>query len=137
MRVELTEDNVAVDSLPSVLRDMAGIIGLQATLKIVKHYGGVRLYVPRSMSPEHILSRIIGFEAAIKLAGEFGGMDHFDIPRAVAAIRATRNAEMSEKFRKGKTLRELAIEYAMTERGVMKALDASGTSHDDRQSPLF
>lgn len=137
MLAELSTDNVVIDDLPGVLRDMVEIIGLPATLTIVKHYGGVRLYVPGNMVPHHILARLIGFEAACKLSSEFGGMDHFDIPRAVSAVRAVRNAELAEKFRKGKTLRQLAIEYAMTERGITKALATQGTSQDDRQSPLF
>lgn len=137
MLAELNTENVVIDDLPIVLRDMVGIIGLPATLTIVKHYGGVRLYVPRNMPPHHILARLIGFEAASKLATEFGGQDHFDIPRAVSAIRAVRNTELAEKFRKGKTLRELALEYAMTERGITKVLAAQGSSQDDRQSPLF
>lgn len=80
---------------------MTAAIGLPATLTIVSIYGGVRLYVP--MTPEHILAHLIGFETALKLSKEYGGPDHFDIPRAVVALRAARNNEIADKFVKGAT----------------------------------
>jgi hypothetical protein len=137
MIATLNTDNVCLDDLPGLLREMAGLIGLSATLVIVQHYGGVRLYVPITMTPEHILSRLIGFETALKLSSEYGGLTHFDIPRAVAALRSARNAEISDKFIKGKSVRELALYYMMTERGITKILANQGIGMDDRQADLF
>lgn len=136
MMAELSTQ-IELSDLPAKLREINSIVGLEATLTIVKHYGGVRLYVPMSMTPDHILARLIGFEAAVKLAKEFGGMDHFDIPRAAEAVRSVRNREISEKYMKGKSLRLLAIEYQMTERSILKILSASGINNNERQAKLF
>ncbi|WP_254504350.1 Mor transcription activator family protein [Duganella vulcania] len=89
------------------------------------------------MTPEHVLARLIGFDLALKLSAEFGGMDHFDIPRAAGALRMVRNRDIAEKFIKGKTLRQLALEYLMTERAIQKILAEYGTSQTDRQAVLF
>ncbi|MFZ6748538.1 Mor transcription activator family protein [Undibacterium sp. Ren11W] len=137
MIAELSADSISIDDLPQQLRQVADLIGLQATLVLVRHYGGVRLYVPMLMTPEHILSRLIGFETALKLASEFGGIDHFDIPRATGALRLVRNRQIADKYVKGKSLRNLALEYAMTERAIVKILAGVGTTQEDRQANLF
>lgn len=137
MNPRLDPDNVSVDDLPRLLREMVALIGMQATLAIVQHYGGVRLYVPITMTPEHILARQIGADAAFKLSGEYGGLDHFYIPRAAVALRSARNTEIVDKFVKGVTLRQLALSYGMTERGVTKILATQDVARDDRQTGLF
>lgn len=137
MKVELSHENVDVQILPFVLQELVDVIGVGAALTIVKHYGGVRLYVPQTMKPEHILSRLIGFESALKLAAEYGAQTHFDIPRAVAAMHAVKAAEIAGKKRKGKTRRQLAYEYSMTERGIDKAAKRANIGPDDSQPSLF
>ena len=79
-------------------------------------------FPPREGSPDHVLARLIGFDVACKLSAEYGDMDHFEIPRAAGAIIAARNKHILKKFIKGKTLRLLALEYAMTERAIQKIL---------------
>ncbi|NVM78882.1 Mor family transcriptional regulator [Duganella sp. SG902] len=133
----LHPDQIALTDLPHQVRHIAAIVGLSAALKLVQNYGGVRLYVPVTMRPDHILARMIGFDEACKLSAEFGGMDHFDIPRAAGAIRLVRNREIVYKFVKGKTLRQLALEYVLTERAIQKILSEAGASIDDRQVSLF
>ncbi|WP_070358696.1 hypothetical protein [Duganella sp. HH105] len=91
--------------LPQQLRQVAAIVVLQATLLLIRNYGDVRLYVQVNMTLDHILSKLIGFEFALKLAAESGGMDHFDIPRAAGALRVVRSRDIAEKFVKGKSLR--------------------------------
>lgn len=137
MKIELHADQVRLEDLPQQLRQIAAVVGLQATLILVHNYGGVRLYVPVNMTPDHIIARLIGFDLALKLAAEFGAMDHFDIPRAAGALRLVRNREIAEKFIKGKSLRQLALEYLMTERAIQKILAYCGTTQEDRQAALF
>jgi len=137
MNMELRPDQVRLEDLPQQVRQIERVVGMQAALQLVRHYGGVRLYVPCNMTPDHILAKMIGFEAAVKLAAEYGGMQHFDIPRAAGALRLVRNREIAEKFIKGKTLRQLALEYMMTERAIQKILADCGASQDDRQAALF
>ena len=137
MMTELQPEQITLDDLPQQLRHIAGVVSLQAALLLVRNYGGVRLYVPVHMTPDHVLARLIGFEQAVKLSAEFGGMDHFDIPRAAGALRLVRNRQIAEKFIKGKSLRLLALEYEMTERAIQKILADCGATHEDRQAALF
>jgi hypothetical protein len=107
--------------LPGILREIAELIGLPATLNLVKHYGGVRLYVPRSMPDDHVLVSIVGHAEALKLAESFGGLPHFDIPKAQAVSIALRNSKIREEY-PASSHRKLALKYGLTERQVRKIL---------------
>jgi hypothetical protein len=121
--------------LPGILQEFASLIGLAGTLRIVETYGGVRLYVPKTVDGDHDLARLIGLEAARKLAAEYGGEMHMDIPRAVAATRAAFRASIRADRAAGLTHRELALKYKMTERHIRNILGVK--EEDDRQVALF
>lgn len=121
--------------LPGVLQEIAELIGLPGTLKLVEVYGGVRLYVPKRMEQDHPLASLIGFDNAATLAATYGGELHFDIPRAVAATRAARDRRIRDDRATGRTHRELALRYGLTERQIRNILGDEG--EDDRQVGLF
>lgn len=125
----LTEDCTSL--LPGVLREIEPLIGMAATLRLVEAYGGVRLYVPRQMHARHPLARLLGLDAAQRLAEMFGGEEHFDIPRAVAIARQVRNRQLRSE-RNEKSQRELALQYGLTERQVRNILG----DQDDAQQEL-
>lgn len=125
---------VNVDLLPPLLQTVVDLIGLEKTFILVKARGGVRLYVPKGkMADDHDLVRMIGREAAEALQAEFGGMDHFDLPRAERALRAIKHAEV-KRMREQFSVRTVALECELTERGVRKIC---GRLEDDRQDQLF
>jgi len=121
--------------LPGILQEIAELIGLPATLKLVSHYGGVRLYVPKRLSADHILVTIVGEAAALKLVEQFGGLDHFDIPKAQAISVALRNRKIREEY-PSLSQRKLALKYGLTERQVRKILAVEQVS-ETRQMGLF
>lgn len=121
--------------LPGVLQEIAELIGLPGTLKLVETYGGVRLYVPKKIDAAHDLARLIGLDHATLLADTYGGEDHFDIPRAVAATRAVRDVHIRAARADGMTHRELALANKLTERQIRTILGDEG--EDDRQIGLF
>lgn len=121
--------------LPGVLQDIAELIGLPGTLKLVEAYGGVRLYVPKKLDAEHDLARLLGLDHATTLAETYGGEDHFDIPRAVAATRAARDTCIRADRAAGMTHRELALANKLTERQIRTIL--GDEPEDDRQIGLF
>ncbi|AKH36878.1 MULTISPECIES: Mor transcription activator family protein [Nitrosomonas] len=121
--------------LPSILQEIAELIGLPATLQLVQHYGGVRLYVPKRLSEDHILITIVGEIAALKLVERFGGLDHFDIPKAQTISLALRNAKIREE-KSTSSVRQLALKYHLTERQVRKIL-AIEHQEESRQMGLF
>ncbi|SOD42310.1 Mor transcription activator family protein [Nitrosovibrio sp. Nv4] len=120
--------------LPGILRDIARLIGLPGTLQLVKHYGGVRLYVPKRFDPDHVLVKVIGPVAVIILIKHFGGEAHFDIPRALAAANAVRNAAIRAEYAE-LSQRRLAQKYNLTERQVRNIL--AGDEPDEMQEKLF
>lgn len=129
-------DDVDIDDLPAVLREMAALIGLAPTLTLVRHYGGVRVYVPQVMTPEHILARLLGFEAALKLTEHYGGAEVIHVPRALEAMLAVRNALIRNQYHTtDKSQRDLALEHRMTERWVREILGQQPI--DDGQVDIF
>lgn len=74
-----------LDNLPASVRDIAAVIGVEATLRLIGGlptcYSGkpgkasrrVIMYVPKNINPDHRLVSIVGLDASLKLVKEFGG----------------------------------------------------------------
>lgn len=130
----LPRTGINVDLLPGILQDMVALIGLPLTMRLVEHRGGRRLYVPKGdMDHDHDLVRLIGRPAAEKLQSEYAGELHFEIPLALAAMRAVRNADIRAR-RETMSVSQLAGEYRTTERSIRKICNEI---EDDRQGGLF
>jgi len=58
-------DLIDSDLLPPLLQDFERIIGLAATLDLVRAYGGLRIYIPTParVRPDHPIAKIIGVDA--------------------------------------------------------------------------
>lgn len=107
--------------LPARLRNLTRLIGLAMTMTIVQHYGGSRLYIPSRATADHPLAALLGFEVLETFSKVYGLEDHFDVPKAAAALRFLRD----EKIRRDqgiKSTRVLAFEHRLTERQVWKIL---------------
>lgn len=125
---------VNTELLPYILQDLAEQIGLPLTMRLVAHYGGTRLYIPKGgMVDDHKLVQLIGREATAKLQSMYGGEPHFDIPLALKSVRAVRNAEIRAK-RPTTSASSLAREYGTTERNIRLIC---GEIEDDRQNSFF
>ncbi len=125
---------IDIEDLPGILRELVELMGLPATLKLVDHYGGVRLYVPVKYDSEHVLVRQIGAPAATILIEHYGGEEHFDIPKAERALRAVRDRRIRAEYA-FKSRRRLAREYDLTERQIGNIV--AGVEWDDGQESLF
>lgn len=127
--------------LPPLLQDFERLIGLQATLDLVRVYGGLRIYVPTParVHPDHALAKIIGEDRLKVLAEVYGGEAHFTLPKAEKAILALRNARICHAYAHHKTVRELAAEHGLHERQVERIVAAAGVTAppDRRQATLF
>lgn len=128
-------DALETRHLPGILQDIADLIGLPATLKLVEHYGGGRLYVPKRFDPDHPLVKIVGHANAARLVEAYGGEEHFDIPRNLASVLAARNARIRDDRAGGMSHRQLALHYQLTERQIRNVL--VDEPEDDRQAGLF
>lgn len=123
--------------LPGILQEMIALIGLAATLKLVRRYGGSRIiYVPKTLSPDHELVATIGWEAATILAKRFGGEDHLEIPKAQAFTIAVRNIKIRQEY-PNLSQPKLALKYCLTERQIRNILYGDEQLVDNSQMGLF
>lgn len=101
-------------ALPESLADLVRLIGWDAARKLTKRFGGVRLYVPKTMKPEHEIAALIGLEAAEKLSKAYGGEHGPSLPKSDAMMRLMRDEEIRRR-RAQHSARVLALEYELTE----------------------
>lgn len=127
--------------LPPLLQDFERLIGLAATLDLVRVYGGLRIFIPTPAraQPDHPIARLIGHANLRALAEVYGGESHFALPKAERAIIALRNAQIARDYATHKTARELAAEHRLTERQIERIVAAAGAAApvDRRQGALF
>lgn len=132
---------IPIDLLPPLLQKIERLVGLQAAMALVQQWGGLRVYFPTPdrVTPDHPFAKVIGVEALLKLANEYGGLPHFQLPKAERALRAVRDARIAADYATDKTAREIAAEYGITESQVCRIVAAMGVTAppDRRQRALF
>lgn len=99
------------------LDDLAGVIGLSATIRLAAMYGGRNLYIPIEVGDEHMLARLIGGPAARRLAKEWPSK-HLAIPTLNGLIREHRSAIVFYELAAGKKPQQVAALVGLTERRV-------------------
>lgn len=107
----------------SILNELIETVGEEATLKLIRAFGGTRLYVPQSPEPNDLLASTIGHFAATRLARIYGG-DRVDVPNPpprrirIMQLRAT-----------GMSVDAIARELRCTRRRVFQVLaEARGSN---------
>ena len=127
--------DLSTELLPQVLQDFVRLIGLAATMILVEHFGGRRLYIPANPHPDHHLAKLIGLDNLVKLSRVYGLEDHFDIPKAERALRAVRDQKIRSEYGP-KSTSTLAREHNLTERQIWNIVGRQATSSAD-QDELF
>lgn len=94
---------------------------------------------PRACHRRSPLCRSHWRRGALKLAEEYGGLPHFQLPKAERALQAVRNAKIAADYATNRTAREIAAEYGLTEGQVERIVAALGVAAppDRRQRALF
>ena len=104
---------------PAEIVALIAVIGEDATLRLVETHGGIRTYVPRTVSAKSALAQSIGVEAARGLSREFGGMKIH--PPMVKRWRA-----LVLRQRDGLSYSEIARRLSVDDTTVYKWLNAGG-----------
>ena len=91
---------------PPRLQELCEVVGTEATLHIVRIWGGVTMYIPRRVDPVTRLYRELGAEAAKKLVARYAG-DTLEIPTG-AALTRLRRIEIEACLRSGLGVRRTA-----------------------------
>ena len=89
--------------LPASARELAEIIGLAATLRLVEAYAGQVLAIPngrrqRGRQQIEALAEVVGQAAAEKLCRHLAGQRYLSVPKCQAALRAARDARLQARF---------------------------------------
>lgn len=123
---------ISAELLPKVLRDFVQLIGLAATMILVERFGGSRLYIPINPHEDHHLAKLIGLNNLVKLSRVYGLEDHFDIPRALRALRHIRDEKIRAEYGL-KSASILARENGLTERQIFNIVGPDNST----QNKLF
>lgn len=57
----------------SILDEIAEVIGVDATMRLARHFGGIDLYVPAKVGHDHPITVAIGGAAAAQLVEHYHG----------------------------------------------------------------
>lgn len=125
----------ATELLPPVLQNFVRLVGLAATMVLVEHFGGLRVYIPANPDQHHPLAQLIGLDKLTLLSQEYGGIQHFQLPKATRSLKALRNARIMAEYGR-KSARTLAAEHRLTEGQIIR-IAANAKGLNDRQTDLF
>lgn len=133
--------------LPPLLAEIAGVVGLDAALRLAEKKGGGRITVPARAPDGHWLVELLGREAADKLCDHYrevgpegvGRGRNLDLPvgpagTLVAAQRDARRRVLAA-IEGGMSAEEAARQAGVTRRTAYRA--KKGKLEDPRQRRLF
>lgn len=122
------------DKLPTSVRELVDILGMDTVLTLIRSLGGTTFPVPKRETKQgevryRMLVEVIGEEAADLVVYHYGGGDMY-IPRCAKALQESRdakiNAEATRAIRAGQSttviVNELAMKYKLTDRRVWDIL---------------
>lgn len=118
----------SMQDLPETAHDLIEIIGLHATIDLVRVIGGDELKVPVTVDGDshawHMLVDIIGRDAAIKLVNSrFGGTPIY-VPMCTAALRAERNRDILRRVEAGEKRNAVRRIYPMSKANFYRLLQS-------------
>jgi Mor family transcriptional regulator len=117
-----TQQDFRTEDFPESLAEAVKDIGIPATLKLIKRFGGVRLYVPepQHITENHVIARTIGLASARAIA-KIWPNERPEIPSAARAFRRARDrAILREATSLSKS--KLALKYNLSERQLYNIL---------------
>lgn len=98
---------IDVDELTGVLHELAKEAGATAALLLARCYGGLELYVPRRLDPDHRLVDSVGRKAADALVKLYGG-SHIEVPMGPEADAGRKRRQILRLIEQGKTSPQIA-----------------------------
>jgi len=95
-------EHAELSSLPATARDMAEVIGLRKTLRLVEALGGTTFPVPKRETKLgelrfNVLADVVGVDAADILVRRYGSTDLY-IPRCAEALRRARDTAICREY---------------------------------------
>lgn len=113
----------------ALCQEVAELIGEPLLLALRRNFGGILLYVPKTIGHNHPISAAIGAPSAKKIAERFGGTT-----LALPKLAARRQRVLELRSRGDMTIQQIALATDYSERHVYDILNSAA---DDRQMTLF
>lgn len=115
-----------MEDLPDAAHELIEVIGLQATIDLVRAHGGDEIPVPAVVDGDSrawaILEESVGHEAARKLVeSRFKGTRVY-VPMCSAALRAARDREIVRRIDAGEPFGEVRRTFRMTRSWMYRVL---------------
>lgn len=123
---------------PSVLAEVAEVIGPDATLRLWAACRGCTIHVPKRLAGRSPLVGVLNTDDLSRLQVRFPPGDRFVVPGVSRVLQQFRDRRLLRLRAQRRTVAEVAVTLGMTERGVYKALERLRTRRSDtRQLDLF
>lgn len=117
----MTMDN---EHWPKGLREIAQVIGEEATLILAGEIGGVSFYVPEKPKKDHWLVELVGIDVMGKLCAVYG-KDYITVPQG--AYLDDKKGQIKKLWEIGEqSKRQIAIRTKSTERYVRLVINGHG-----------
>lgn len=122
--VPLRSESVRED-LPATARELVEVIGIDATIDLVKMFGGDDLKIPEVVNGTsrmwEILVETVGPDSAAKLVKRYAGTPIY-IPTCRIALIAHRDRSIIQRFDAGEDFDKLRREHKITRRHLYRIL---------------
>ena len=101
--------------LPDSAQALIGLIGLSATIELVRAFGGVKLYTPRNYARQQALfADVIGDRLAEIVCQAHVDQGPWNIPRCLGPLRAVRDQAIRADYDTGQfTINALVWKYRL------------------------
>jgi Mor family transcriptional regulator len=98
-------------------------VGESAARSLMHVYASSRIFIPTAanLDGNHPVARVLGMPLAHKLCAELGG-GYLAIPTPESLSNDMRSEQIYRRWRAGRTTRQLARDYAISERRVQQIL---------------
>lgn len=124
----------SLEYFTGVLRELAEASGIGPALLLAGHWGGLELYVPRRLRPDHPLVKAIGREAASVMVELYGG-SHIEVPMGPDADAGRKRRRILQLIEQGKSNPQIARTVHCHIRTVRRVRNGNGGAA--RQPDLF
>lgn len=115
--------------LPKTAQELVSVIGLEATIDLVKMFGGDELHIPEVVDGTSrmwpALVEAAGRNAAVQLVKHFAGTRIY-VPMCEAALMHQRNREIVERFDAGEPFDAIRRRYRMSRSYLFRVLKKPG-----------
>jgi DNA-binding NarL/FixJ family response regulator len=92
--------------LSPLLNEIAEVAGERAAIILAREKACQRIYIPKTLPGDHWLIKLVGDEAAYKIAKRFAG--HLDIAPALGGQKRRRRMAIAEMTENGWSIRKIS-----------------------------